>query len=311
MAEAIDREPSKQLLDRMPGAAWSLRVHPGAGKLEWLYVNAHGIAQLYDVSEAAIQRDPMAMMERVEPEDRARFERLCAGASASPARWSWTGRVVTRTGELRWIEMETAVEAEASGSVRWSTLALDATVRQREKAQIEAELEGRNEQLARSEETVGELAERLRVAMEEMSNPILEVWEGVLAMPIVGLVDARRTADMAQRLLAEVSRTQASFVIVDLTGVEGVDTKTADHLMRLMRKIEVIGARCLLTGIQPAVAETLVDLGIDFGSLTTLRNLKHALREALNVARREREELGADGDQDETSDEDEEPKQRR
>ena len=93
-------------------------------------------------------------------------------------------------------------------------------------------------------------AERLRLAVDELSNPILELWDDVLAMPVIGLVDSRRTADMVRRLLAEVARTQASFVIVDLTGVEIVDTKTADHLIKLMRKVEIVGARCVLTGVR-------------------------------------------------------------
>src|SRR5262249_58293589 len=99
--------------------------------------------------------------------------------------------------------------------------------------------------------------------------------------------------DMVQRLLGEVTRTQASFVIVDLTGVDVVDTRTADHLMRLMRKVELVGSHCVLTGIRPAVAETLVDIGVDFGRLSTLRNLKHGLKEALRFAKRQRQ-----GDQD-------------
>src|SRR6476646_513324 len=120
-------------------------------------------------------------------------------------------------------------------------------------------------------------------------------------MPIIGLIDSRRTADMVQRLLVEVARTQSSFVIVDLTGVEIVDTRTADHLIKLMRKVELVGARCVLTGIRPAVAETLVDIGVDFGRLNTLRNLKHGLREALRVTRRDRRtlhdlDLGAEPD---------------
>lgn len=155
--------------------------------------------------------------------------------------------------------------------------------------QLETELRTRNEQLAASEEAKSELIDRLRRAVDELSNPILEVWDGVLAMPIIGIVDSRRTADMVQRLLAEVLRMQASFVIIDLTGVDIVDTKTADHLMKLMKKVEVVGAKCVLTGIRPAVAETLVDIGVDFGRLVTLRNLKHGLGEALRLARRERE----------------------
>src|SRR6185295_16392340 len=114
-----------------------------------------------------------------------------------------------------------------------------------------------------------------------------------------GVVDSRRTADMVQRILAEVARTQASFVIVDLTGVEIVDTRTADHLMKLIRKVELVGAQCVLTGIRPAVAETLVDIGVDFGRITTLRNLKHGLREALRHAQRERDQRRVLGHHDE------------
>ena len=159
-----------------------------------------------------------------------------------------------------------------------------------QKRELEQEIRRRNEQLAASEAAKSALIERLRYSIDELSNPILEVWDDVLAMPIIGMIDSRRTADMVQRLLAEVARTQASFVIVDLTGVEIVDTRTADHLVKLIRKVELVGARCVLTGIRPAVAETLVDIGVDFGRITTLRNLKHGLRDALRHARGEREQ---------------------
>ncbi|MFT3772356.1 MAG: PAS domain S-box protein [Minicystis sp.] len=165
---------------------------------------------------------------------------------------------------------------------------------------LERQLRTRNEELATSEQGKSTLIERLRLAIDELSNPILEVWDDVLAMPIIGVVDSRRTADMVQRLLGEVARTQASFVIVDLTGVEIIDTKTADHILKLMRKVEVVGARCVLTGIRPAVSETLVDIGVDFGRVSTLRNLKHGLREAIRAARRERDgmrELDLEDDQ--------------
>lgn len=173
---------------------------------------------------------------------------------------------------------------------------------------LEADLRARNEQLGASEAAKAELIERLRYSIDELSNPIIEVWDDVLAMPIIGIIDSRRTADMVHRLLGEVARTQASFVIVDLTGVEIVDTKTADHLMKLMRKVEIVGARCVLTGIRPAVAETLVDIGVDFGRVGTLRNLKHGLREALRLARREREGREANLDDDQP---DEAPGRRR
>lgn len=146
---------------------------------------------------------------------------------------------------------------------------------------LEDELRERNRQLGASEEEKSQLVARLRYAIDELSNPILEVWDDILAMPLIGVVDSRRTADMAQRLLSEVSRTQAQHVIIDLTGVEVVDTKTADNLIKLVRKVELIGARCVVTGIRPSVAETLVEIGVDFTGLTTLRNLKHGLQGAL------------------------------
>jgi rsbT co-antagonist protein RsbR len=152
---------------------------------------------------------------------------------------------------------------------------------------LEAELRARNEELAASEVAEADLIERLRHSIDALSNPILEVWDDVLVMPVIGVVDEKRTSDMVRRLLAEVTRSKAGFVIVDLTGVEVVDVKTADHLMKLMRKVEIVGARCVLTGIRAAVAETLVDIGVDFGRLTMLRNLKHGLREALRYGRRE------------------------
>ncbi len=136
--------------------------------------------------------------------------------------------------------------------------------------ELELKLRQRNAELAASEAAKTELIDKLRYSIEELSNPILEVWDDVLVMPIIGVVDSRRTADMVQRLLTEVARSQASYVIVDLTGVEVVDTRTADHLMKLVRKVEVVGAHCVLTGIRPAVAETLVEIGVDFGRITTL-----------------------------------------
>ncbi len=189
---------------------------------------------------------------------------------------------------------------DVSGKVISGMAAFDDVTPQR---RLEQELRTRNEQLAASEEAKTVLIERLRYSIDELSTPILEVWDDVLVMPVIGVVDSRRTSDMVQSLLAEVTRTQASFFIIDLTGVEIVDTSTADHLMKLMRKVEVVGARCVLTGIRAAVAETLVDIGVDFARVTTLRNLKHGLREALRFARRGREGARDASLLDETSEE--------
>ena len=158
-----------------------------------------------------------------------------------------------------------------------------------EQRALDRELRTSNEQLAGSEQEKTALIERLRYAIDELENPILEIWDDVLALPIIGILDDRRAPEMAHRLLAEVARSQANFVIIDLTGVEVIDIPTADRLIKLVRKVELLGARCALTGIRPDVAEVLVDIGMDFSRILTLRNLKHGLREALRTARRERE----------------------
>lgn len=114
-----------------------------------------------------------------------------------------------------------------------------------------------------------------------ISTPIIQVWDEIVTMPVVGLVDSVRAADMKTALLAAVSRIGAKFAIVDLTGVETVDTATADHLLRVMKAVQLLGARCVITGIQPSVAQIIIGLGLDLPGVTTLRSLREGLRYCL------------------------------
>lgn len=143
----------------------------------------------------------------------------------------------------------------------------------------EKELEN---QLAREREKNLTL-ERMRHAVQELSTPVLEVWDDVLALPVIGIVDSKRSADMMERLLREVEHKQCRFVIIDITGVDVIDTATADHFIRIVNAVQILGARCFLTGARGAVAQTLASLGMDLGPLVTLRNLKHALRECIRA----------------------------
>lgn len=136
-------------------------------------------------------------------------------------------------------------------------------------------------------ETIGEIREQIdtierqRYAIRELSTPILQLWDNVLALPVIGLVDTRRSADIMERMLAEIVNQQSQFVILDITGVDIVDTRTADYFIKVIRAAELLGAKCFLTGIQPAVAQTLVEIGVDLSSLKTLRNLQEGLKECL------------------------------
>jgi len=146
-----------------------------------------------------------------------------------------------------------------------------------ERKRLEEDLAARNAELAGREAEKSQLIERLRLAVEQMSTPVLEVWDDVLALPVVGVVDTQRSAQMVEKLLAEVVDKRCKHVIVDLTGVDVIDTSTADRFIKMARAVELLGASCIITGIQPAVAQTLVELGVEFAGLSTQRNLKRAL----------------------------------
>jgi rsbT co-antagonist protein RsbR len=127
-----------------------------------------------------------------------------------------------------------------------------------------------------------EIAERQSMALRELSTPIISVWDGVLALPIIGTVDTGRSADMMDTLLARVVSDSASFVIIDITGVSMVDTRTADHFIRMAKAVRLLGAKCFLTGMSPAIAQTLSQLGIDTSSVQSVRRLSDALRIAFD-----------------------------
>jgi len=134
------------------------------------------------------------------------------------------------------------------------------------------------------ERTSAELREKLEViqrqeeALRTMAMPIVQVWDGVLMIPIMGALDSSRAARMMERLLHALVESRARFAILDLTAVDIVDTSTADHLVRIVSAIELLGSRSVITGIRPAVAQTMVSLGVDLSRMAVLRNLQEGLK---------------------------------
>lgn len=120
--------------------------------------------------------------------------------------------------------------------------------------------------------------EAQEAAIAELSTPILEVWEGVLCMPIVGIVDSARTADMARTLLNTIVQTKASLALLDITGIQVMDTRVVDHFLRMARAIRLLGARCVLSGVHPNVSQTIVHMGLDLRGIETHRSMREALR---------------------------------
>ena len=116
----------------------------------------------------------------------------------------------------------------------------------------------------------------------------MEIWDDILVLPIVGVVDTRRSLDLMNNLLDRIVETQSRCVIIDVTGVEVVDTKTADYLLKVIRAANLLGSRCVLTGLSPAIAQTLVEIGADLREVNTLRNIKDGLKDCLRYLRSHR-----------------------
>ncbi len=139
-----------------------------------------------------------------------------------------------------------------------------------ERARIEA-----SEKLRLSQE---DLIRRQELALQELSTPILDIWESVLALPIIGIVDSSRSAQIMEKLLSAVVAKRCRWVLIDVTGVDVIDTHTASHFLRIAEAVRLMGARCILTGMKPAVAQTIVQLDVDLSSMQTHRNLRQGLR---------------------------------
>jgi rsbT co-antagonist protein RsbR len=142
-------------------------------------------------------------------------------------------------------------------------------------------LEATDYSLSKELESKISLIQQQANAIQEMSTPVMEVWDSVLVLPIVGVVDTKRSLDIMNHLLQRITTMQAQCAIIDITGVEVVDTRTADYLLKVVRASMLLGTRCVLTGVSPAVAQTLVEIGADLQEVRTLRNLKEGLKDCL------------------------------
>jgi anti-anti-sigma regulatory factor len=122
-----------------------------------------------------------------------------------------------------------------------------------------------------------------RAAISLLSTPIIEVWTDVLAAPLVGIVDDERAASLMESLLVAIAQKRARFAILDLTGVETIEETSAAHLIRIIRSVTLLGAHAIITGIRPAIAQTMVSLGLDMTAILTLRSLQDALRHCMAI----------------------------
>ncbi len=119
-------------------------------------------------------------------------------------------------------------------------------------------------------------------SMIEMSTPVTAIWDDILMLPLVGIIDSKRALDITARVLEEIGRTQSSCFILDISGVAIIDTAVANYLIKITKACRLMGCEPLISGLSPAIAQTIVNLGIDVGTIQTTGNLREALKHAFD-----------------------------
>ena len=172
-------------------------------------------------------------------------------------------RVRTKQGDWRWFYARGQALWDGAGTpTRIAGSLGDLTARKRAEEVLREQLE---------------IIQTQRDAIRLLSTPVIEVWEGVLTVPVLGVLDAVRAAEMMIAVLKQVVDRRCRHVIIDLTGVDSVDEMTATQVIQLVGALEMIGSKGIVVGIQPSVAQAMVSLGVDLSRITTLANLRQAL----------------------------------
>ncbi|UQA56116.1 GAF domain-containing protein [Polyangium aurulentum] len=154
--------------------------------------------------------------------------------------------------------------------------------------QLEEKVRARTAELQAAHDEIMALSVAQQATIRALSTPIIQVWDGVLAIPVVGMLDNARAADIMENLLARIMASGALYALIDLTGVDAVDAATAGHLVQVVRAIELLGAQGIITGIHPGVARTMISLGLDMTGMTTRATLRDALRMCMDRQARRR-----------------------
>jgi rsbT co-antagonist protein RsbR len=131
------------------------------------------------------------------------------------------------------------------------------------------------------QKTREDVINRQQEEMLELSTPVVKLWEGVLALPMIGTLDSARTQIVMESLLQRIVDTGSEIAIIDITGVPTVDTLVAQHLLKTVTAIRLMGADCIISGVRPQIAQTIVHLGVDLQGVITKANLADALALAL------------------------------
>lgn len=143
------------------------------------------------------------------------------------------------------------------------------------------DMDGRPFRVVKLATDITDEVNRRSLALLEMSTPVTKIWDGVLFAPIVGIVDSKRAVDIMDKALTSIVENRAHTLMLDIGGVGVVDTAVANHLMKIAQAATLMGCKTTISGISPAIAQTVAELGIDLGAIHTTSTIESALREAI------------------------------
>lgn len=256
------------LLSNLPGMVYRCKNDP-QWTMEFMSAGCEALTG-YGVDEY-LEHRTITFGEVIHPEDADGVWQVVQAALANAVPFTIQYRIRTKSGDERWC-YEQGRGVFADGEL----LALEGFITDiTDRVQAEDELRGRLS-----------LIEAQRQQIADLSLPIIEVWDGVLTLPLVGTLDAARATRITEGLLAAVVRTQCEHVIIDLTAVQHIDAEVAERLVAILRAVQLLGARGILSGIRPTAAKALVGLSTDLGGIPTTSDLRGALRSCMRLGGR-------------------------
>jgi len=182
----------------------------------------------------------------------------------------------TKAGDPVWLEVTYSPVFDGDGrTVKIVKFAYDVTAQIRQSAELDAALRA-----ARDAERVRNELDR---AVQQMSTPVTPIWEGILLLPLVGVLDSMRTSDIMKKSLSMISEMRAKVFVLDISGVATVDTAVANQLIKITKATRLMGCQAIVSGLSPAIAHTIVELGVDVESIRTTATLRDAFETALTV----------------------------
>lgn len=227
----------------------------------------------FDSPEDAAKNSPTAATSYYDLKDRERFLELLSKGPVT----DFEVRFRRKDGTPFWAALNARFDKDDSGNTVIITVSQDIDERKR----MEELVAQRTAELQKQSEIVSRQAQEIL----EISTPVIQLWKGVLVTPLIGTLDSERTQRFMERLLQRIVDTDSETVLIDITGVPAIDTATAQHLIDTITAVKLLGAQVILTGVRPAIAQTLIHLGIDLTGLRTSSSLAVGLQMAINPSR--------------------------